>query len=55
MIKKWENGEITSEPLLIIAADDPVSCALYALDSPMDFWNVMDGSASRVLPIDNRS
>ena len=27
---EWENGEVTSEPLSIIAADDPVSCALYA-------------------------
>jgi hypothetical protein len=26
---KWENGEVTSEPLTIIAADDPVSCAIY--------------------------
>lgn len=27
---EWENGEITSEPLTIIAADDPVTCAIYA-------------------------
>ncbi len=27
---KWENGEVTSEPLAIIAADDPVTCAIYA-------------------------
>ena len=27
---EWDTGEITSEPLAIIAADDPVSCALYA-------------------------
>ena len=26
---EWENGEITSEPLNIIAADDPVTCAIY--------------------------
>jgi hypothetical protein len=25
----WENGEITNEPLKVIAADDPVSCAIY--------------------------
>jgi hypothetical protein len=25
-----ENGEITTEPLLVIAADDPVTCAVYA-------------------------
>ena len=29
---EWENGEITDEPLSIIAADDPVSCAMYARD-----------------------
>jgi hypothetical protein len=29
---EWETGEITSEPLNIVAADDPVSCALYARD-----------------------
>jgi hypothetical protein len=26
----WENGEIATEPLAIIAADDPVTCAIYA-------------------------
>ena len=36
---EWENGEITSEPLAIIGADDPVTCAIYAdennlLDKP---------------------
>ncbi len=35
----WETGEITSEPLSAIAADDPVTCALYTnanglLDEP---------------------
>ena len=29
---EWENGEITYEPLSIIAADDPVTCAMYAKD-----------------------
>jgi hypothetical protein len=29
---EWETGEITSEPLDIIAADDPVSCAINAKD-----------------------
>ena len=29
---EWENGEVTFEPLSIIAADDPVSCAIYACD-----------------------
>lgn len=29
---EWENGEITDEPLNIIAADDPVSCAICSRD-----------------------
>ena len=29
-IVEWETGEITYEPLSIIAADDPVTCAAYA-------------------------
>jgi hypothetical protein len=27
---EWEDGSITTEPLGILAADDPVSCAIYA-------------------------
>ena len=27
---EWENGEITWEPLSILAKDDPVTCAIYA-------------------------
>jgi hypothetical protein len=30
-----ENGEITSEPLKVIAADDPVSCAIYARENDL--------------------
>ena len=30
---EWENGELTDEPLAIIAADDPVSCAIYAKEN----------------------
>ena len=30
---EWENGEITAEPLSIIAADDPITCATYAKDN----------------------
>ena len=26
---EWETGEITEEPLSIIAQDDPVTCAAY--------------------------
>ena len=36
---KWSTGEVTTEPLSVIAADNPVTCALYAkehnlLDKP---------------------
>ena len=39
VVIEWENGEITSEPLSVIAADDPVTCALHGdennlLDQP---------------------
>jgi hypothetical protein len=30
LLVESENGEITTEPLLVIAADDPVTCAVYA-------------------------
>jgi hypothetical protein len=30
---EWETGEITAEPLQVIAADDPVTCAIYAKDN----------------------
>ena len=30
---EWENGEVTSEPLSIVAADDPVTCAIYAKEN----------------------
>ena len=30
---EWENGEITAEPLRAIAADDPVTCAIYAREN----------------------
>jgi hypothetical protein len=30
VLVEWENGEITTEPLLVIAAKDPVTCAVYA-------------------------
>ena len=32
---EWENGEITSKPLSIIAADDPVTCTIYAKDNDL--------------------
>ena len=32
---EWETGEITIEPLSIIAADDPVTCAAYAKENDL--------------------
>jgi hypothetical protein len=32
---EWEDGSITAEPLGIIAADDPVTCAIYARDNDL--------------------
>ena len=44
---EWEPGEITNEPLSIIAADDPVTCAVYAKENDLlavegwhRFWNL---------------
>ena len=45
---EWEDGEITSEPLGIIAADDPVTCALYAKEHDLldlDGWKRFRGIA----------
>ena len=30
---EWEKGKITNEPLSVIAADDPVTCAIYACEN----------------------
>ena len=45
---RWENEEITSEPLKVIAADDPVTLAQYALDKNLldtDGWKRFRGIA----------
>jgi hypothetical protein len=47
---EWENGEITSEPLGIIAADDPVTCAIYARENGLleqPGWKRFRGIAKR--------
>jgi hypothetical protein len=47
---EWENGEITSEPLAVIAADDPVTCALYAKENDLlelDAWKRFKPIAKR--------
>jgi hypothetical protein len=35
LLIEWEDGEITNEPLKVIAADDPVSCAIYARENDL--------------------
>ena len=35
VIVKWENGEITPEPLSIIAANNPVTCAIYTKENDL--------------------
>jgi hypothetical protein len=47
LLVKWENGEITTEPLSVIAADNPVTCAVYAREHDLldvegwrRFWNL---------------
>ena len=32
---EWENVETTLEPLQVIAADDPVTCAIYASENKL--------------------
>ncbi len=47
---KWENGEITLEPLTIIAADDPITCTIYAKENGLlnlDGWKCFKGIARR--------
>ena len=47
---EWETGEITSEPLSIIAADDPVTCAIYARQNNLldrEGWKRFRGIAKR--------
>eukprot|EP00980_Cylindrotheca_fusiformis_P001082 scaffold304_cov98-Cylindrotheca_fusiformis.AAC.2 len=46
----WENGEVTYEPLRNIAADDPVTCAIYAQDNNLletDGWKRFKRIAQR--------
>ena len=34
---EWENGEVTCEPLSVIAVDDPVACTQYAMENDLSF------------------
>jgi hypothetical protein len=47
VLVKWENGEITSEPLNIFGKDDPVTCAVYAREHGL--LEEEDGNGSREL------
>jgi hypothetical protein len=42
---EWEGGEITAEPLNVIAKDDPVTCAVYAREN--NFFTSKGGKDSR--------
>ncbi len=47
---EWEDGSITAEPLGIIAADDPVTCAIYARENDLllkDGWKRFKSIARR--------
>ena len=47
---EWENREISKEPLTIIAADDPVACAIYAKNKKLlvtKGWKRFKGIAKR--------
>ena len=47
---EWETGEISRESLTIIAADDPVTCAIYAKNKILletIGWNRFKGIAKR--------
>ena len=47
---EWETGEITAEPLSVIAADDPVTCAIYAKQNDLlnvDGWKRFKNIANR--------
>jgi hypothetical protein len=47
---EWEMGEVTTEPLTITAADDPVTCAIYALENDvldLPGWRQFNSIAKR--------
>ena len=50
VLVKWETGEKTYEPLSVLAADDPVTCASYAKGnglSHIDGWDRYKNLAKR--------
>ena len=54
----WETGEKTYEPLLVLAADDPVACATYAKENDLlhiDGWIRFRNLAKRDKTLSQRS
>ncbi|MEL7196229.1 MAG: reverse transcriptase domain-containing protein [Bacteroidota bacterium] len=54
---EWENGEKTSEPLSILAKDDPVTCAIYARENDLldlDGWKQFRKIAMRKQTFDRQ-
>jgi hypothetical protein len=50
LLVEWENGEITTEPLSVIAANDPVTCAVYAREHELldvEGWKCFQNLAKR--------
>ena len=50
---EWESGEISAEPLVVVAKDDPVAVAIYAKDN--DLLDTPGWNDLRALPDDTRS
>jgi hypothetical protein len=47
---EWENGETTTEPLSVIATDDPVTCTIYAKEHDLldtEGWKRFRNTAKR--------
>jgi hypothetical protein len=51
VLMEWENGEIAEEPLAIIVADDPVTCAIYAKEKGLLDKEGWKANISKGLPI----
>ncbi len=50
---EWEDGKVTSEPLTIIATDDPITCTNYAKENgllDLDGWKRFKGLAKHDNP-----
>ena len=53
VLVEWETGEKTYEPLSILAADDPVTCATYAKENDLlhiEGWKRFRNLAKRTKP-----